>query len=89
MIKTFRDRNTEELFRTGACRRFPQEIQRSGKRRLNELHAARALADLRGAGNSIEKHRDGRWAMRVNDKYRLLFFWEGADAFEAEITDPH
>lgn len=89
MIKHFADADTETLFLTGKARRFPVEIWRSGHRRLRELDAATSLNDLRGEGKKLEKHRDGRHAIRVNDKYRLVFEWRDGDAYRVEILDPH
>lgn len=90
MIKTFADNDTAELFSTGKCRRFPQDIQKTGYRRLKELDAATSLNDLRGAGRSLEMvqlRKGPRYSMRVNDKYRLLFRWVESNAYDAEIVD--
>lgn len=89
MIKTFSDHDTEELFNAGRCRRFPQEIQRTGHRRLQELHAARTLNDLRGVGRRLERLHGDTYAIRVNDKYRLVFTWQQGDAYSVRITDYH
>ncbi len=89
MIKTFRCRHTEALFLTGRSHRLAQEIQRSGARALQALDAARSLADLAGNGRSLEDYAGGRKAIRVNDRYRVLFRWEAGDAYDVEITDYH
>lgn len=89
MIKSFRCRDTEALFKTGRSRRLPQEIQRTGLRRLRQLHAATSLADLRGVGASLENLYGERYSMRVNDRYRLCFDWRDGDAWEVEIIDYH
>jgi proteic killer suppression protein len=89
MIKNFRDAATEELFRTGKSRHFPTEIHRSGHRRLRELDAATSLNDLRGEGKKLERYKDGRYSIRVNDKYRVLFQWEQPNAYDVHITNPH
>lgn len=81
--------DTEELFRTGKSRRLPQEIQVSGLRRLRQIDAAKTLSDLRSVGGRLELHRDGRHALRVNDKYRAVFRWLTGNASEVEIFDPH
>lgn len=89
MIQTFRDRYTEELFRTGRCRRFPQEIQITGKRALDRLNDATSLNDLRGVGRSLENQGGNKWAFRVNDKYRVVFKWEDGHSYNVELTDYH
>jgi len=58
-----------------------------------QLHAASRLADLtRFPGNRLEALRGGRlgqYSIRINDRYRICFRWEGNDAFDVEITDYH
>ncbi|MBP7146521.1 MAG: type II toxin-antitoxin system RelE/ParE family toxin [Acidobacteria bacterium] len=57
------------------------------------LNAARTLGDLRSPpGNRLEALR-GHWvgfhSIRVNDQWRLVFRWEGSDAYEVRLTDYH
>lgn len=89
MIKTFRDRSTEELFTTGKTRRLPTDIHKSGARALQTLHLATVLSDLRGEGRRLEAVADGRHTIRVNDRYRVRFVWREGHAYDVEILDPH
>lgn len=92
MIKTFRCKHTEALFLTGKARRFPVEIWKSGHRRLRQLDEAKTLNDLKGVGSSLEliDAKTSLYAVRVNDKFRLLFKWTTAGAPEdVEIVDYH
>ena len=47
MIKSFRDRDTERLFRREPVRRFPADLRRAMLRKLIILNAAESLDDLR------------------------------------------
>ncbi|MBW1910332.1 MAG: type II toxin-antitoxin system RelE/ParE family toxin, partial [Deltaproteobacteria bacterium] len=41
-------------------------------------------------GNRLEKlsgHMEGYWSLRINDQWRITFFWSENDAFEVKITD--
>lgn len=89
MIKTFRDAATKSLFETSRSRRLPADIWRSGLRRLQLLDAAASLSSLRGAGNSLEQLEDGRYVIRVNDRYRIVFRWVDGHAYDVEIVDYH
>lgn len=92
MIKSFRCRHTEELHLTGRSRRFPVEIWKSGQRRTRQLDAATTLADLKGVGASLEliDAKTSLYAVRINDKYRLLFKWKTAgEPEDVEILDYH
>ncbi len=93
MIASFRDKETEKLWRSGKCRRFPADIGRRAFRKLAILNAAVALDNLRvPPGNQLESlggDRAGQHSIRVNDQYRVCFRWRGGNAFDVEIVDYH
>lgn len=93
MIKTFADRQTSELYRTGTARRVPPEIAARASRKLDQLNAALRIEDLRvPPGNrlhSLEGDRGGQHAIRVNDQWRICFRFDDGDAYEAEFCDYH
>lgn len=91
MVTSFRDKDTQALFRRQRVKRF-QAFERSALRRLNMLHAATTLNDLRGAGTQLEsltRDRAGQHSIRINDQYRICFVWNDGNAEEVEITDYH
>jgi toxin HigB-1 len=92
MIRSFADRDTEELFNRLASRRW-MSISRVALRRLRLLHRARTLDDLRvPPGNRLEAlkgDRAGQHSVRVNEQYRICFRWRNGDAFDVELTDYH
>jgi len=91
VIRPFRDAETEQVFLGIRSRRF-QAIEKTAIRKLFQLHAARTLYDLRAPGNSLEAlkgDRAGQHSIRINDRYRLCFVWEGGDADQVEIADYH
>ncbi len=47
MIKTFADRRTEDLFVTGATKRFPPDLVARALRKLEYVHLATKLDDLK------------------------------------------
>jgi len=93
MIKSFRDKETERLFRRETIRRLPARLQRAGLRKLLILDAADHLTDLRfPPGNKLEKlkgKRAGQHSIRINEKWRICFRWRDGDAHDVEITDYH
>ena len=93
MIRSFRDHQTENIFRRQRVKAFSQDIQRAALRKLLILDAAESLADLRvPPGNRLEKlkgSRKGQFSIRVNDQWRICFVWSDADAHDVEITDYH
>jgi proteic killer suppression protein len=92
MIKSFRDKETEQLFHDLLVRRFGQ-IERIARRKLILLNSAVRLQDLRiPPGNRLEAlrgDRSGQYSIRINDQWRICFRWEDGDAHDVEITDYH
>jgi proteic killer suppression protein len=92
MIQSFADHDTEAVFLTERSRRWA-EIARVAARRLQALDFASAIEDLRNPpGNRLEKlknDREGQWSIRINDRYRVCFRWDGNDAWDVEIVDYH
>jgi toxin HigB-1 len=92
VIRSFRDRDTENLFHDLLVPRF-RSIERPARRKLLYLHRARTLGDLQvPPGNRLEAlagDRRGQHSIRINDRWRICFRWESGDAYEVEIVDYH
>jgi len=93
MIKTFKDKETEKVFRRSFSRRLPQDIQRAALRRLSYLHSAKEIMDLlTPSSNRLEplsSERQGQYSIRINDQWRICFEWIDNDAYNVEIVDYH
>lgn len=93
MIRSFRDRETEKVFRREPRTKFGRNVERAALRKLLILHAAESLHDLRvPPGNRLEKlsgDRAGQYSIRVNDQWRICFRWNDGDAWDVEIVDYH
>jgi proteic killer suppression protein len=91
VIRTFANRTTAEIWKTGRTRGAPPAG--ATKRKLALIDAATGLADLRSPpGNRLEKlhgDRQGQHSIRINDQFRICFIWRDGDAYEVEITDYH
>lgn len=91
MIRSFADKRTAEIWKSGKTKGGPPA--NVTRRKLAMLDAAANLQDLRTPpGNRLEKlagDRQGQHSIRINDQYRICFVWRGNDAFEVEITDYH
>ncbi len=93
MIKSFRDKHTESVFRGKHARGLPENIQQRARRKLRMLDAATVIEDLSTPlSNRLEKlhgNRRGQYSIRINDQWRLCFVWEVCDALDVEIVDYH
>lgn len=72
---------------------FPNQLARAAARKIEQLDAALTLEDLRSpAGNRLEGLKGdlaGRFSMRINAQFRLVFVWTPAGPAEVEIIDYH
>ena len=91
VIKSFANKETAEIWRTGKTRGAPPAGVT--RRKLAILDGAFEVADLKiPPGNRLEKlrgDRQGQYSIRINDQYRICFAWHGHDAHGVEIADYH
>jgi len=93
VIKTFADRPTEELFRTGKSKKVPADVARRALRKLEAVHTANQVSDLKvPPGNrlhALKGDRAGQHAISVNDQWRICFRFADGDAYDVEFCDYH
>jgi proteic killer suppression protein len=91
MIKSFRCKETEKIFRRGFSRKLPQTIQKTAYRKLALLHSAKELRDLLlPPANYLEMlhgDREGQYSIRINDQWRICFTWQDNDAYDVEMVE--
>jgi proteic killer suppression protein len=92
MIRSFRDKDSEALFRGTRVRRF-QAFVSQAERRLEILDNAKTIHDLMGLPSNrfeaLRGNRAGQFSIRVNDQWRVCFEWKDGDAYNVEIIDYH
>ncbi len=90
MIKSFKNKETEEVYSREGSSKLPQDIQQVALRKLRMIYNARNLNDLRiPPANKLKGDREGQMSIRINDQWRICFIWRGGDAHEVEIADYH
>lgn len=93
MIRSFADKETENVFHRRFSRRLPHDVQRVALRKLVMLDAATDLRDLRvPPGNRLEAltgGRRGQHSVRINQQWRVCFRWVDGHADGVEIVDYH
>ena len=95
MIASFADACTEDIFNgknTKAARRIPKELWKIAARKLSALDYAKELRDLSSPGNQLEKLKGalaGKYSIRINDQFRIVFNFDRGDASHVVITDYH
>jgi proteic killer suppression protein len=93
MIKDFKDKQTELIWKGTVSKRLPQTIQSVARRKLRMLNNAATLNDLRvPPANRLERlrgSRTGQYSIRINEQWRICFSWKDRDVYQVEIVDYH
>ncbi|MBX2829655.1 MAG: type II toxin-antitoxin system RelE/ParE family toxin [Rhodospirillales bacterium] len=93
MIKSFKCKATQDLFNGSGVAKWLRPIEKPALRKLDMLDYATAIQDLRvPPGNRLEVlrgSRKGQHSIRINDQWRICFYWSKDAAEEVEIVDYH
>ncbi|MCQ2801867.1 MAG: type II toxin-antitoxin system RelE/ParE family toxin [Bacilli bacterium] len=95
MIKSFKDKETELIYRGYFSKKIPSDIQKIILRKLLMINASSSVNDLRiPPSNHLEKlSRDlkGWWSIKINDQFRIIFKLDsnGSDVIDVMVTDYH
>lgn len=93
MIISFGSSDTENVWNGDRVKKWPNEIQQIGRRKLRMLNNSLDLADLRiPPSNRLEK-LSGKlkeyYSIRINNQWRIIFKWNRGNASNVEIIDYH
>ena len=94
-IQSFSDDETEEFFVHGLTGKGVawRNIANVARRKLDVLHYAAELQDLRSPpGNRLEALKGDRSrfrSIRINDQWRIVFFWTQNGPAQVRIVDYH
>ena len=93
MIKTFANKETQQLFITGKSKRLPSDLKKRAVRRLEYIHYANNLNDLLAPPSNrlhaLKGDRKGQHSIAINDQWRICFRFIEGDAYDVEIADYH
>jgi toxin HigB-1 len=95
VIVSFADATTEDIFNgknTKAARRIPKELWKIAARKLSAIDYGKELRDLSSPGNNLEKLKGaltGKYSIRINDPFRIVFSFDRSDASNVVISDYH
>lgn len=93
MIRTFKGKATEAIFRGEFVKGLEGKIQQRAREKLKYLDSAGDLRDLMlPPSNRLEAlkgDRRGQYSIRINQQWRICFRWSAGDALDVEVADYH
>ncbi len=93
MIQTFRDTRTEDIFHGKHVRGIEVKLIKKVRRRLELLNAAVKVEDLyfppSNKFHALQGFSPTRYAIWVNNQWRISFEWREDNAFDVYFEDYH
>ncbi|WP_436326531.1 type II toxin-antitoxin system RelE/ParE family toxin [Brevibacterium sp. FAM 27836] len=93
MIRSFGSKDAERIWHEQYVKSVDRTVQRATLRKLELIHAAKDVEDLRAPpGNRLERlvgDRRGQRSIRANAQWRLCFVWRDGGADNVELVDYH
>ena len=93
MIKFFKSKETDKIWKKIISRKLPIDIQNTARRKLRMFNNAGNLTDLkippRNKLEQLKGKRKGQYSIRINDQWIICFKWLDNDCCDIEITDYH
>ena len=92
MIRSFKHRGLKRLYERGDRRGIRPDLLATVERILTVLDSASTpkASDLPGYRlHSLKGNLKGVWSITVRANWRIVFRFEGTDAFDVELVDYH
>ena len=93
MIRSFKSKETEKVWKGEFSKKLPSDIQKIMRRKLRMLNNSTELNDLKiPPSNNLELLKGGRkgqHSIKENDQWRICFEWKDGDCYNVEIVDYH
>lgn len=92
MIKTFRHRGLERFFLRGSLAGIQPKHASRLRLQLGRLDAAQSPRDMDLPGwrlHPLKGDLTGRWAVRVDENWRMVFEFDGSDVISVDYLDYH
>ena len=92
MIKSFRHKGIRRFFETGSRSGIQARHEKRLRLQLSRLDDATQPSDMDAPGwnlHPLKGDSKGRWAVWVDEHWRLTFAFEGTDAILVDYEDYH
>ena len=92
MIKSFVHKGLQEFYETGSKKGIQPDHAPKLGRMLDRLDASTSPQDMNLPGYNLhllKGDREDMWSVWVNGNWRLIFYFEGNDAYLVDYLDYH
>jgi len=96
VIENFKSKSARDIYdgiNSKDARKIPKELHDKTRRLFDQINAVPSVTILRKPpSNRLEKLSGkfkGRWSLRVNDQWRIVFCWQENNAFDVDVEDYH
>ena len=92
MIQTVRHRGLKRAYERGDYSRLQPEQAKRLAIALADLDSARSVTDLDLPGYRLHRLRGklkGLWSITISANWRIVFRFEGGDAYDIDLIDYH
>ena len=92
MICNFRHRGLKRLYKRGDASQVRPDLLDRIRSILGRLDTAARIEDMRIATyrlHALKGDLKGYWAVTVRANWRIIFRFEGGDAFDVDLVDYH
>ena len=96
MIVGFKTQTAQDIFDgilSRHARKVPMNIHAKATKLFDQINSAHVIDDLKSPpGNRLERLKgnlSGKWSMRINNQWRIIFEWKKNQAFNVDIVDYH
>ncbi|MCK4870896.1 MAG: type II toxin-antitoxin system RelE/ParE family toxin [Gammaproteobacteria bacterium] len=93
MIKSFKDKNLEECWKKGKCKKLRADLKRRVLMKLDSIDAATCIDDLQNPpGNKLHQLQGEYkeyWAVSVNGPWRLIFKIQDDNVYDVMLLQYH
>jgi proteic killer suppression protein len=92
MIKSFRHKGLQKFFESGSLAGIKPGHKQKIRMRLTALDTATCIEDMDIPGFRLHQLKGGKkglWAIDVNKNWRIIFKFEGGNAYVVDYEDYH
>jgi toxin HigB-1 len=92
MIQSFRHKGLEQFYAVGEGRRLPPDMLPRIRTLLHALGNAKDVEELSVASYRLHQLKGGLrgfWSLTVRANWRIIFKFDGGDAFDVDFLDYH